>query len=289
MEIVNLPKINDPRGNLTFIEGFRHIPFDIERVFWIYDVPGGEVRGGHAYKTNQEFIIAISGSFDLILNDGINEFVYSLNRSYMGVYVPSGTWRQMVNFSTNSLALIIASTHFSEKDYIRNINDFYKINFNYKGIYSILKNEKKGYTNKTLKSTFTIIDCLLLNLSKIQDRSGNITVLESGLNIFFSIERVFYLYDIPSGESRGAHAHKKCHQFIIALSGSFEVELDDGKDIKTIFMNRPDQGLYIPPSIWASERNFSAGSICLVLTSDKYDELDYIRNYNEFLTFKNES
>lgn len=124
---INLPKIEDPRGNLTFIESNGHIPFNIKRVYWIYDVPGGVIRGGHAYKTNNEFIIALSGSFDVIVKDGKSRKRYSLNRSYYGLYLPKMLWRTVENFSTNSLCLVLASEKYSEKDYIRNWNEFKKI------------------------------------------------------------------------------------------------------------------------------------------------------------------
>ena len=122
--IIELPKFLDKRGNLSFIEGFKQIPFKIERTYWIYDVPGGEHRGGHAYRENEEFIVALSGSFDVVLDDGINKTTYSLNRSYYGLYVPKGIWREMNNFSTNSLALILASTPYSQDDYIRDYQEF---------------------------------------------------------------------------------------------------------------------------------------------------------------------
>lgn len=122
--IVQLPKISDPRGNLSVIEELKDIPFIIERTYWIYDVPGGETRGGHAYKDNQEFIVALSGSFDVILDDGKKKRTYSLNRSYNGLYVPKGYWREMNNFSTNSLALVLSSTKYDATDYIRDYNEF---------------------------------------------------------------------------------------------------------------------------------------------------------------------
>ncbi len=122
--IIQLPKILDERGNLSFIEGDNHIPFKIERTYWIYDVPGGEVRGGHAYKTLQEFIVALSGSFDVVLNDGKNDMRFQLNRSYYGLYIPKMYWRHIENFSTNSLALILASAPYDEKEYIRDFNQF---------------------------------------------------------------------------------------------------------------------------------------------------------------------
>jgi dTDP-4-dehydrorhamnose 3,5-epimerase-like enzyme len=124
VKIINLPKIEDIRGNLSFIEEEMHIPFKIERTYWIYDVPGGEARGGHAFKQQNEFIIALSGGFDVLIDDGKEKKVFSLNRSYYGLFVPAGFWRQMQNFSTNSLALVLCSTSFSEEDYIRNYDDF---------------------------------------------------------------------------------------------------------------------------------------------------------------------
>ena len=118
VKVIKLPKFLDKRGNLSFIEEENHIPFKIQRTYWIYDVPGGEARGGHAYKENEEFIVALSGSFDVILDDGKEKKTFSLNRSYYGLYVPKGLWRQMENFSTNSLALILASTPYNPSDYI---------------------------------------------------------------------------------------------------------------------------------------------------------------------------
>ena len=124
VKIVELPKFLDARGNLSFAENFQHIPFEIRRTYWIYDVPGGEDRGGHAYFKNQEFIIALSGAFDVIVDDGERKKVFNLNRSYFGLYVPAGLWRTMENFSTNSLALEFGSEHYSKEDYIRDYEQF---------------------------------------------------------------------------------------------------------------------------------------------------------------------
>ena len=128
--IINLPKIEDARGNLSFIEEDKHIPFKIARTYWIYDVPGGEIRGGHAFKEQQELIVALSGSFDVVVDDGQEKKVISLNRSYYGLYLPAGLWRQMQNFSTNSLALVLSSTHYNANDYIILYNDFLKLKKN---------------------------------------------------------------------------------------------------------------------------------------------------------------
>lgn len=127
-KIINLPKVLDKRGNLSIIEENQNIPFKIKRTYWIYDVPGGVIRGGHAYKNNREFIVALSGSFDVTLDDGIEKKTFSLNRSYYGLYVPKGLWRQMSNFSTNSLALVAASTYFNPDDYIYDYDLFKELN-----------------------------------------------------------------------------------------------------------------------------------------------------------------
>ena len=132
-----------------------------------------------------------------------------------------------------------------------------------------------------------VFDCSIIELPKFEDAAGNLTPVYSNIHVPFNIKRVFYSYDIPGGEARGAHAHKKCHQVLIAASGSFEVILDDGVNKRTILLNRPFYGLHIPPGIWAAEQGFSSGSICLVLASDIFDENDYIRNYRDFQKYKN--
>ena len=127
VQLIELPKIIDARGNLSFFENNNHLPFDIKRTYWIYDVPGGDVRGSHAFKESHEFIVALSGSFDVVLHDGEKEVKYNLNRSYFGLYVPNMIWRRLENFSTNSLALIVSNIGYNEKDYIRNFDEFKKI------------------------------------------------------------------------------------------------------------------------------------------------------------------
>lgn len=130
IRVVELPKFTDPRGNLSFVEQNNHIPFGIRRTYWIYDVPGGESRGGHAYKITDEFIIAISGSFDVTVDDGKNKKTFTLNRSYYGLYIPKGLWRTMENFSTNSLALEFASTTYNRSDYVEDYDTYLKMKDN---------------------------------------------------------------------------------------------------------------------------------------------------------------
>ena len=122
--IINLPKIEDPRGNLTFVEEENHIRYKIKRVYWIYDVPGGQIRGGHAFKEQQELIVALSGSFDVVVDDGKQKQTFSLSRSYYGLYIPQGLWREMNNFSTNALALVLSSTLYDENDYIHDYREY---------------------------------------------------------------------------------------------------------------------------------------------------------------------
>ncbi|MAD12980.1 MAG: hypothetical protein CMC04_09735 [Flavobacteriaceae bacterium] len=128
-KIIQLPKIQDSRGNLSFFENLNQIPFIIKRTYWIYDVPGGDIRGSHAFKESNEFIIGISGSFDVVLHDGVKETKYNLNRSYFGLYVPNMLWRRLENFSTNSLALIVSNIGYDKKDYIRDFDEFKKLKY----------------------------------------------------------------------------------------------------------------------------------------------------------------
>ena len=138
-----------------------------------------------------------------------------------------------------------------------------------------------------MKNKNSVFECNLFHLNKIGDRNGHITSINNNVELPFAVKRIFYLYDIPGGESRGAHAHKECHQFLVAVSGSYEVLLDDGLTKRQVLLNRPDLGLHIPPGIWASEINFSSGSICLVLASHEYNETDYLRNYDDYLKYIN--
>lgn len=130
VKIIELPKFTDPRGNLSFVEQLNHIPFEIKRTYWIYDVPGGESRGGHAFRQNEEFIVALSGAFDVIVDDGKEKKTFALNRSYYGLYIPAGLWREMANFSTNSLALEFGSIHYDRADYVEDYKQFLKLKSN---------------------------------------------------------------------------------------------------------------------------------------------------------------
>ena len=194
--IIDLPKILDSRGNLSIVEEIKNIPFKIERTYWIYDVPGGETRGGHAYRENEEFIIALSGSFDVVLDNGKEKQTFSLNRSYYGLYVPKGMWRQMLNFSTNSLALVLASTKFDEKDYIRDYEEFLSEELNVKidkSIENSIINQRNSVNlckSVDKKTNSSVYDCTIIELDKHHsDRKGNITVVENNETVPFEVKR----------------------------------------------------------------------------------------------------
>ena len=288
--IIQLPKILDDRGNLSFLENRAQIPFEIKRVHWIYDVPGGEERGGIAYRETEEFIVAMSGSFDVVVKDGEHEWKFSLNRSYMGAYVPKGMWRAIENFSTNSIAVIAASTHYDPADGMRDLEELKAAPKPAKGGE---EDSPEGSAASTIPpiegfGVYTVYDCGIIELDRHHSaRKGDISVVENGETVPFDTKRLYYLYDVPGGVSRGGHAHKGLWQLIIAASGSFTVTLDDGNVKRAFTLNRPYQGLLIKPGIWRELDDFSSGSVCLVLASEKYDESDYIRTYDEFLKFRN--
>lgn len=289
-KILDLPKIADPRGNLSIIEQMKQIPFTIKRAHWIYDVPGGVERGGHAFKETEEFIVALSGSFDVEVDDGFEKKTFSLNRSYFGLYVPKGMWRTMTNFSTNSLALVLSSTEYDEKDYVSDFEEYkaWRKDASKEPTVADAKTSVRlnaPINNQMFTTGKSVFDCSLCELNRMHDPEGNLTYIYENVHVPFPINRIFYSYDIPGGEDRGAHAHKECHQFLIAASGSFEVALDDGTNKRTVLLNRPFWGLHVPPGIWASEQGFSSGSICLVLASHGYDADDYIRSYDDYLKY----
>lgn len=284
--IIELPKFLDERGNLSFFENDNQLPFAIKRVHWIYDVPGGEERGGLAYKETEEFVVAMSGSFDVLVDDGKQQYHFSLNRSYMGVYIPAGTWRAITNYSTNAVAVIAASTHYDPQDAIRDYEEY--------KVWSKQSREKKVedtkqpiINHKSQIAKHSVYDCGIITLDRHHSqRKGDISVIENGETVPFDVKRIYYLYDVPGGESRGGHAHKELQQLIVAASGSFTVTLDDGNVRRTFTLNRPYQGLLVKPGIWRTLDDFSSGSVCLVLASEKYNEKDYIREYDEFMKYR---
>ena len=298
-QIVQFPKFLDERGNLSVLESRKQVPFSFRRCYWIYDVPGGELRGSHAFRNQHEIIIALSGSFDAVIHDGNGERRYSLSRTYYGLYLPPMHYRTLDNFSTNSLALVVSSTAYDESDYIWDRDDFCNQKKDWK--FSPLPAPCNGTAPIGTASgiaTFvaapdlesvrkaTIDDCALMTLPRHSERSGSLTSIENSKDNPFDVKRIFYLYAIPGGENRGGHAHKECHQMLVAASGAFDVKVSDGRNEKGYRLDRPYYGLHIPPGVWAEELNFSSGSICLALASQEFNESDYWRRFEDYLAFK---
>lgn len=284
--IIELPKFLDERGNLSFAENLAQIPFEIKRTYWLYDVPGGENRGGHAEINNEEVVIAMSGAFDIVVDDGKNRKTFTLNRSYYGLYIPKGLWREIKEFSTNAVALEFGSIPYDVSDYIRNYDVFLEL-CNVKSPLESVKITTEVLKKKAPSHKYNVFDCTIVELDKHHsNRKGNLTVVENGKTLPFDVRRVYYLYDVPGGESRGAHAHRELEQLIVAVSGSFKVTVDDGNCKRSFFLNRPYQGLFVKPGLWRDLDDFSSGAVCMVLASEIFKAEDYIRDYTDFIEFR---
>ncbi len=293
---IQLPKVADPRGNLSFIQGGGKLPFEIARAYWIYGVPGGRFRHGRALRATSELIVALSGSFDVVLDAGDgNRCTVHLCRGYCGLVVGPMVWREIENFSTNSVALVLASSTFSEDDYLRSYEEFSDIkNGTAVTPQEILSNPASsapledlcistGISDTDAHATSTLGDCGIIDLPHFFDPNGDLTVVENTRKFPFHLRRVFYLYDVPADSERGGHSHHKARELIVAVSGSFDVTLHDGHGRRTFHLDRPYKALYIPSGVWRTLGKFSSGSVCLVLTSEKYDEADYVRSFTDFM------
>lgn len=286
--IIELPKFLDARGNLSFAENYSQIPFEIKRTYWLYDVPGGISRGGHAEINNEELIIALSGAFEILVDDGKEQKIFTLNRSYYGLYIPNGLWREIKEFSTNAFALEFGSIAYDVNDYIRDYDAFLNYSKTFTGMGKKLVSTKLAQHFERPIVLHNVFDCTIVELDQHHsDRRGNLTVVENGKTLPFDVMRTYYLYDVPGGESRGSHAHRELEQLIVAASGSFTVTLDDGKCKRSFFLNRPYQCLYVKAGMWRTLEDFSSGAVCMVLASDVYKANDYIRTYDEFIEFRN--
>lgn len=284
-EIIRIPRYEDPRGNLSFIEYSETgvLPFVPRRVYWIYDVPGGRERDGHAFRRAEELIVALSGSFDVVLTapDGL-EITHHLSRSYYGLYVPAGTWRALRNFSTNSVAMVISSTLYDPADYIEELTELSEPS-EFSETSETSENAESTEFCDDVFARSSVENCKIIDLPRIIHPNGSLTYEQNADDgLPFPIKRVYYLYDIPGDASRGGHAHRGNYSLIVAAAGSFVVSLSDGKQKQDFFLNRPYRGLLVPPGIWREIDNFSSGAICLVLTSENFAEEDYVRDYDEF-------
>jgi len=284
LRLIDFSKVTDPRGNLTFIESGEHVPFRFRRNYWIYDVPGGKWRDGHAFRTADEVIVPLSGSFDVITNDGINPSVtHHLVRPDQGLFVPRLTWRSIEHFSTNAVALVLSSTLYDPEDYIEDFQEFTEVIRRQPKTPKAVEETPEETNDPKHNRHSTIDDCAIYELSRHHHDNGNLTVVQNNDELPVNIQRTFYIYDVPGGAERGGHSHRACYEFIVAVSGAFDVTVTDGKRERTFTLNRPYQGLLVVPGIWRTLQNFSSGSVCLALASQHFDEQDYIRDYDEFL------
>lgn len=249
-QFIELPRIRDRKGVLSFIEAGNHIPFPIASVCWKY---GSQYDDSDIHKAQDEVIVALSGSFTLLLDNGKDGRSHTLNDPAQALCIPAIMSYRLEGFSAGSTYLVISSAS------------------------SPAGLSVCGETDRNQLKTFSVEDCVLIKFPLIQNRAENIA---------FDIKRIFYIYDIPPGQTRGMHAHKYCHEVLVATNGSFRVELDDGTTKKNVVLDRPDYGLYIPPGIWATETEYSSGTVCLVLASDVYDAENYIHTYSEFKKYR---
>lgn len=284
---LKIPKHEDSRGNLSFVEhgpgGM--CPFEIERVYWIYDVPAGRVRHGRALRRTHELIVAMSGSMTVRLGyaDGRTEDIF-LDRSDRGVPVAAGTWREITGFSTNAVAMVLASGPYDPDEYIYDRTELQqRADAPDDATDAGAAHSAAADAAAEGHGVAAAGDCRFIDLPRELHANGSLTAVGNGSGtIPFDVRRVFYLYDVPAGADRGGHSHYEAREVIVALTGSFDVVVDDGRDVRRFTLNRPFRGLYIPRGLWRTLDNFSGGAVALVLTSERFSEADYVRSYERF-------
>jgi len=264
LEIRQLPVVKDPRGNLAFVQESPLLPFPIHKVEWIYDVPDGVGHRELATADCRAVIIALSGSFDVVaISERGDEAKVTLRRGSQALPVERGTRCEIRDFSTNSVGLVIYSENGKEWPATRE------------------HVPAEGSAEDPHKSSCTE-QCGIMDLPTDHSPEGRTTGVTNESGSLMEVKRVFYLFDVPSGATRGGHSHFADQQLIVSVSGSFTVVVDDGRSRKEFVLNRPNQGLYIPAGIWRELKDFSTGSISMVLTSEPYSESDYVREYERF-------
>jgi dTDP-4-dehydrorhamnose 3,5-epimerase-like enzyme len=257
-ELVSLPQIPEPRGNLTALEELVHLPFRIGSVRWFYDLPAGTSWSVSQRGVGDALIVALSGSFDVVV--GARRI--RLGRASTGLHVPASVGWTVEDPATNSVGLIISSEPTRP--------------------HRVRADQADRAASRGLNPHSTIDDCRRIRLPRHRRGRGSTTEVLPKAEIPFDVLRVYYLYDVPGGAERGGHAHRTLEQVLVSLAGSFDVVLKDGRRVKTIRLDRAHSGVFIATGIWRELRNFSSGAICLALASAPYDEADYIREYGDF-------
>jgi hypothetical protein len=259
--LVSLPQVPDRRGNLTALEELIHTPFRFGSVRWFYDLPGKAPSAIIEPAFGDALVVALSGSFDVCVGGHRASGRAHLMRASIGLHVPAGAAWRVENPSTNSVGLVISSE---------------------RGRRPPGSTRREDQSRAPLSHDSTVDDCHIIALRHASSPHASTTAATPNADVPFEIPRVYYLYDVPGGASRGGHAHRGLEQVLVAVAGSFDVELSDGCRHRTIRLDRTHLGAYIAPGIWRELRNFSSGAICLTLASAPYDESDYIRDYAEF-------
>jgi WxcM-like, C-terminal len=256
--LVSLPQIPEPRGNLTALEELVHLPFRIGSVRWFYDLPAGTSWAASEPGLGDALLVALSGSFDVAI--GPNRV--RLSRANTGLQLPASLEWRIEDPATNSVGLLMSSgpTHARRVE----------------------PDELGAAASRDLNTRSTIDDCRRITLPHHRRRQGSTTEVLPQATVPFDVLRVYYLYDVPGGAERGGHAHRRLHEVLVSVAGSFDVVLNDGRRVKSIRLDRAHSGVFMATGIWRELRNFSSGAICLVLASAPYDEADYIRDYEDF-------
>ena len=271
VQILAIPKICDPRGNLSFIENESQLPFAIGGVEWIYDVPSGESLPAQSFVTNRQLVVALSGSFtvNITLRNGASLPV-TLSSPDKGLLIEPYALRSLGNFSTNAVALILNSEP-SATD-----------SASPTPVPQIVSEKMLCADPHQFSSTEwpRKIDVGYLNLFNSR---GKKSALVNGANAPYDVQRIFYMYDLPCDSVRGGHSHFRSFSLLVAVSGCFDVTLSDGVSCRKFTLHRPYQALFVPTGMWLDIDNFSAGSICLALSSTRFEEADYVREHNHFL------
>jgi hypothetical protein len=259
--LVSLPQVPEPRGNLTALEELIHLPFRIGSVRWFYDIPAGASWTSGEPDLGDALLVALSGSFVAII-DRPGAARVPLRRADTGLHLPADVGWKVDDPSTNSVGLVVSSQPIRPGRLARDRTD--------------------ETDPPALSPDSTIDDCHQITLPRHRRLGGSTTKVIPQSDVPFDISRVYYLYDVPGGAHRGGHAHRRLQEVLVAVAGSFDVVLDDGRRVKTTRLDRAHAGMYVATGIWRELKNFSSGAICLVLASAPYDEADYIREYDEF-------
>lgn len=252
---------SEGKGRLSFFEGTHDVPFEIKRVYYIYGVPEGIERGGHAHRKLSQLLVCTYGSIEILLDDGFEHRTVLLDDPSKGLLVEGFIWREMRWLKEGSVLMVAASEYYDEADYIRDR--------------AVFDREAAARSRSRRGGGGCLVD-----MRRVTTGSG--VVVEGGADVPFDLKRVYYTYGVPEGTMRGGHAHRGLEQLLVCTSGAIEILLDDGAECGSVLLDDPAKGLLVGPMVWHDMRWAEEGSVLSVLASGYYDEADYIRNYGDF-------